>query len=68
MRKESYMGHNFVTKERALIVIISEKFLPKYICPFASDEAKSTRRQILNRSLIAWKHRTRVSSDKEWKT
>jgi len=42
------MAHNFVTKERALIVIISGEFLPKYIRPLASDEAKSTRRQILN--------------------
>ena len=47
------MAHNFVTKERALIVIISEEFLPKHIRPLASDEAKSRRRQILNRSIIA---------------
>ena len=33
--------HNFVTKERALIVIISQEFLPKYIRTLANDEAKS---------------------------
>jgi hypothetical protein len=54
MRKGGYMAHNFVTKERALLVIISEEFLPKYIRLLASDEAKSRRRQVLNRSLFAW--------------
>jgi hypothetical protein len=54
MRKGDYMAHNFVTKERVLTVIMSEKFLPKYIRPLPSDEAKSRRRKILNRSVIAW--------------
>lgn len=48
------MAHNFVIKERSLVVIISEEFLPKYIRPLASDELKSRRRHVLNRSLIAW--------------
>lgn len=54
MRKGSYVARNMVTKERALIVIISEEFLPKHVRPLASDEAKSRRQQILISSLIAW--------------
>jgi len=54
MRKGGYTAHNFVTKELALIVIISEAFLPKHIRPLARDETKSRRRQILNRYIIAW--------------
>jgi hypothetical protein len=38
------VAHNFVTKERGLIVIISEEFLPKYIRSLTRDEAKSRRR------------------------